>query len=90
MISTQIFKSLADDTRLSIIRKMVSERQDVACKQIVNDCSIALNLSQPTMSHHLARLVQTGVIVERKIGKEKFYSLNRELLQSVGINPEKL
>lgn len=90
METAQIFKSMADDTRLAIIRKLASENEDVACKNIVSDCSLALKLSQPTMSHHLARLVQTGVILERKLGKEKFYKLNHELLLSIGINPHKL
>lgn len=90
MDTAEILKSIADSTRLSVIRKLASEKDDVACKHIVNDCSLALKLSQPTMSHHLARLVQTGVIVERKLGKEKFYRLNHELLLSIGINPHKL
>ena len=88
--TAQILKSMADDTRLAIIRKLATKTDEVACKEIVNDCSIALQLSQPTMSHHLARLVQTGVVLERKLGKEKFYKLNHELLLSSGINPEKL
>ena len=90
MATAQIFKSIADDTRLAIIRKLAAVHEAVPCKTIVNDCSIALNLSQPTMSHHLARLVQAEVLLERKVGKEKFYTLNRELLLSTGINPDKL
>lgn len=90
MDTAQIFKSMADDTRLAIIRKLASEDQEVPCKTILNDCSLALKLSQPTMSHHLARLAQAGVIIERKLGKEKLYKLNRGLLSDIGINPDKL
>ena len=89
MTTATIFKSLADETRLSIVGKIVADGGDVPCKSILNDCSLALQLSQPTMSHHLARLVQAEVLLERKAGKEKYYSLNRQLLLSVGINPDK-
>ena len=90
MTTAYVFKSLADNTRLAIIRKLASEDGDVPCKNIINDCSLALNLSQPTMSHHLAKLVQSGVIIERKQGKEKFYALNRALLFTSGIDASKL
>lgn len=90
MTTSQILKSIADDTRLAIIRKLSSEKAQVACSDIVNDCSIALKLSQPTMSHHFSKLVQSGVILEQKAGKEKLYSLNRDLLSGIGINPDKL
>jgi ArsR family transcriptional regulator len=90
MNTALILKSIADDTRLSIIRKLASQSEEVACTDIVKDCSLALKLSQPTMSHHFARLAQSGVILERKVGKEKYYQLNEELLTNVGIDPHKL
>lgn len=90
MNTATILKSLADDTRLSIIRKLVNEVDDVACTEIVQDCSLALKLSQPTMSHHFAKLVQSHVLIERKVGKEKYYQLNHELLSSIGVDPHKL
>lgn len=90
METAQILKSIADDTRLSIIRKLCTETNEVACSEIVKDCSLALKLSQPTMSHHFSKLVQSGVILERKSGKEKYYALNRELLTSIGIDAHKL
>lgn len=90
MTTSEILKSIADDTRLSIIRKLANERADVACTDIVNDCSIALGLSQPTMSHHFSRLVQTGVITETRLGKTKLYRLNFELLEKTGVDPYKL
>ena len=90
MTTAQILKSIADDTRLSIIRKLATEPAEVACSEIVKDCSLALRLSQPTMSHHFSKLAQSGVITEKKVGKEKFYKLDYELLSSIGIDPSKL
>ncbi len=90
MNTALILKSIADDTRLSIIRKLASHTDDIACTDIVQDCSLALKLSQPTMSHHFTKLVHSGVLLERKAGKEKYYQLNRELLLSIGIDSNKL
>lgn len=90
MNSAEILKSMADETRLSVIRQLAKNNQEVPCSSIVNDCARVLKLSQPTMSHHLSRLVQTGVLIERKAGTEKFYQLNDRLLYSIGINPRKL
>ncbi len=90
MNTTIILKSLADDMRLSIVRKLAADGCEDAGMDIVSDCANALELSQPTMSHHFARLVQSGVLLERKVGKEKFYRLNVRLLESIGIDPKKL
>ena len=90
-ISTaQVLKSLADDTRLSIVRKLARDNCEVNGADIVSDCALALKLSQPTMSHHFHKLVAAGVVTERKRGVEKFYQLNHALLDSIGINANKL
>ncbi len=88
--TTEILKSIADDTRLAVIRKLVNENSEVAGSKLINGCSEALQLSQPTLSHHFARLVQSGVLLDRKSGTEKYYQLNTELLRSIGIDPTKL
>lgn len=85
-----ILKSLADDTRLSIVRKLAHDNCEVNSSDIVSDCALALKLSQPTMSHHFQKLVAAGVIIERKNGASKYYALHREQLESIGINADKL
>ena len=88
--TASILKSLADDMRLSIVRKLAQDKCEVSGSSIVSDCATFLQLSQPTMSHHFNRLVQTGVLLERKEGTEKFYQLNTKILHSIGIDPTKL
>ena len=85
-----ILKSLGDTTRLSIVQKLVRDGCRVSGSDIVQDCAKFLELSQPTMSHHFARLVQSGVLIEYKHGTEKQYELNKQLLAQVGIDPTKL
>ncbi|MGK2896406.1 MAG: ArsR/SmtB family transcription factor [Candidatus Saccharimonadales bacterium] len=85
-----ILKSLADSTRLSVVRKLAEDDCEMAGSEIVRTCVEFLKLSQPAMSHHFGKLVQTGVLRERKAGTEKYYQLDQELLNSVGINAKKL
>lgn len=82
-----ILKSLADETRLSIVRKLAHSNCEAPTSDIAGECA---KLSQPAMSHHFAKLVQAGVLIERKTGTEKNYELNRELLERVGIDADKL
>lgn len=85
-----VLKSLADETRLSIVKKLASEDKEVIGSAIVSDCALALELSQPTMSHHFQKLVSAGVLLERKAGVEKYYTLNTPLLTAIGIDAKKL
>lgn len=84
--SVTIFKALADPTRLDIVRKLARAGDSTSCGE-VSTCS---SLSQPAMSHHLSKLVDAGVIFERKDGKQKFYALNIELLSASGISADLL
>ena len=86
----EILKSLADETRLTLVRKLFRDNCEVASSELVGSCSEVLKLSQPTLSHHLSRLVQANVLLARKAGTEKYYQLNTELLESIGVNVEKL
>jgi DNA-binding transcriptional ArsR family regulator len=85
--SVNVLKALADKTRLDIIRSLVKKPNDTGRCQDVSECS---NLSQPAMSHHFKKLVDAGVVLERKVGTEKYYELNTHLLSKVGIDAQKL
>lgn len=85
--NVNIFKALADKTRLDIVRSLSKKPRDTASCGEVSTCS---SLSQPAMSHHFKKLVDAGVILERKQGTEKIYELNHQLFAEVGINPDKL
>lgn len=90
MNTTEIFKALGDDMRLDVVRHLAKQQTLVASCDVVSSCSEALHLAQPTMSHHLKKLVTAGIVREQKVGKQKFYQLDIERLQSVGIDVTKL
>jgi len=65
-------KAIADETRQKIMNL-------VCCKSLsVNDIVEKLDVTQPTVSHHLAILRDAGLVNIREEGKQTFYSLNQE------------
>ncbi|MEM3011166.1 MAG: metalloregulator ArsR/SmtB family transcription factor [Candidatus Bathyarchaeia archaeon] len=66
---SRIFKALADKTRLRILN-LLRVREMCVC-----EIMIALDLTQPTASHHLGILGNAGLVNCRKEGKWVYYSL---------------
>ncbi len=67
---SRLFKALADETRLRIL-SLLNMREMCVCEIMV-----ALDLTQPTASHHLGILENAGLIKDRKEGKWVFYSIS--------------
>jgi ArsR family transcriptional regulator, arsenate/arsenite/antimonite-responsive transcriptional repressor len=65
-------KAIADATRQQIMNLL-------CCSWLsVNDLVGKVEVSQPTVSHHLAILREAGLVNVREEGKQSFYSLNQE------------
>ena len=67
--TTQIFKALSDETRLSILALL---QQGELC---VCDLMAVLELPQSTVSRHLAYLKNAGLVEDRRQGRWMFYRL---------------
>lgn len=65
-------KAIADETRQKIMSACC------CCWLSVNEIVEKMNVSQPTVSHHLAILREAGLVNVREEGKQTFYSLNQE------------
>ncbi len=75
---SKVFKALADSIRLRILG-LLSSREMCVCEVMV-----ALDLTQPTASHHLRILENVGLVKDRKEGKWVFYSIAKpELLEGM-------
>lgn len=85
-----IYKALGDDIRLGMVKSIAASAYEVTSSQVVESCASLLNLSQPTISHHFAKLVASGVLLEQKQGSQKLYRINRQVLVSAGIDISKL
>ena len=69
----QVFKLLADETRLKILMFLMREQE-----LHVSALCDRLNQSQPAVSHHLALLRVAGLIEPRRDGKHNFYSVREK------------
>lgn len=69
----QVFKLLADETRLKILMFLLREKE-----MHVSAMCDRLNQSQPAVSHHLALLRVAGLIEPRRDGKHNFYSVREK------------
>ncbi|WP_299053279.1 metalloregulator ArsR/SmtB family transcription factor [uncultured Nocardioides sp.] len=66
-------KVLADPTRLRLLSLVAAEPGGEAC---ACDLVEAVGLSQPTVSHHLRKLVDAGFLDREQRGVWAYYSVN--------------
>lgn len=72
-----IFKTLGDENRIRILQ-MLCTGEKCACKLLDE-----LNISQPTLSHHMKILCDAGIVTGRKEGKWTHYTICPEGIQRV-------
>lgn len=64
-----LFKALGDENRVHILR-LLRGGEKCACHLLEQ-----LNISQPTLSHHMKILCDAGIVVGRKEGKWMHYQI---------------
>lgn len=72
-----ILKALGDDTRAKIF-EMLKGGELCACKILEG-----LNITQPTLSHHMKILCDCGLVIARKDWKWTHYSIDKNTLESL-------
>ena len=72
----QFFKVLSDPNRLMII-EMLSCGELCACVILEK-----FRIKQPTLSHHMKSLCDSGLVTGRKEGKWMYYSLSEKTVQT--------
>src|SRR5687767_9209233 len=72
----KIAKALADPNRLLILKEIKKQEDFLYCTQI-NDM---VNLSQPSICHHIKQLTDTELITPEKEGRNLKYKLNEKVL----------
>ncbi len=67
-----VFKAFCDENRVKILQILVSGEK-CAC-MLLED----LDVTQPTLSHHMKILCDSGIVVGRKEGKWMHYSISKK------------
>lgn len=73
-------KALADPTRLRLFSHIAAQGCESVC---ACDLLGVLDISQPTVSHHLKKLVDAGLLTRQQHGKWAHYSVVGEAIASV-------
>ena len=72
-----MFKAFCDENRLQIL-SILQSGEKCACKLLD-----VMQITQPTLSHHMKILCDAGVVNGRKEGKWMYYSISEEGLDVV-------
>ena len=71
------FAALGDATRLKML-KLIADEELCSCEVMA-----ALELTQPTTSHHLGILERTGLLSSKRNGKWVFYKIANSTVQNL-------
>lgn len=81
LATAELFRALGDPARVRIVNVLATNREPVcAC-----DLYEPLGLSQPTVSHHLRKLVEAGLVDREQRGKWAYFSLRREAIEKFAL-----
>ena len=68
--NARVFKAFCDENRLTIL-EMLQTGEKCACVLLEK-----LKIAQPTLSHHMKILVDSGIVTARKEGRWMYYSIS--------------
>ena len=74
--TADLFKALADRHRVRIVNLLATSPDPVCVCELTGP----LRLSQPTVSHHLKKLMVAGLLDREQRGTWAYYTLNRDAL----------
>ena len=72
--TAELFAALADPARVRIVNVVATSDEPVCACHLIEP----LGLSQPTVSHHLKRLVDAGLLEREQRGRWAYFSLTPE------------
>jgi ArsR family transcriptional regulator len=79
--TAEVFKALADPARVRIVNVLATSSEPVCVCNLI----APLGLSQPTVSHHLKKLTDAGLLEREQRGKWAYFSLRPEAVEKLGV-----
>jgi ArsR family transcriptional regulator len=74
-----LFRALGDPARVRIVNLLSTAEGSVCVCELIEP----LGLTQPTVSHHLKKLTDAGLLEREQRGKWAFFSINDEAMARV-------
>ena len=79
LATAELFKALADPARVRIVNVLATTDEPVCVCELIEP----LGLSQPTVSHHLKKLLDAGLLEREQRGKWAYFSLKRDAVEKL-------
>jgi ArsR family transcriptional regulator len=79
LATAEVFKALADAARVRIVNVLATSSEPVCVCNLIEP----LGLSQPTVSHHLKKLTEAGLLEREQRGKWAYFSLRRDAVETL-------
>ncbi|MBC9726586.1 helix-turn-helix transcriptional regulator [Streptomyces sp. TRM68367] len=78
--AARMFKALGDPVRLRLFSAVASHEGGEACVCDISDVGV----SQPTVSHHLKKLKEAGLLTSERRGTWVYYRVEPSVLAAMG------
>src|SRR5689334_25001014 len=77
--TAEVFKALADPARVRIVNVLATSGEPVCICNLVEP----LGLSQPTVSHHMKKLADVGIVEREQRGRMAYFALRPEAIDAL-------
>jgi ArsR family transcriptional regulator, arsenate/arsenite/antimonite-responsive transcriptional repressor len=78
--TARLFRAIGDPARIRILNALATNGEPVCVCNLVEP----LGLAQPTVSHHLKTLMESGLLDREQRGKWAYFSLKPEATERLG------
>lgn len=76
-----VFKALADPARVRLLSLIAAAPDGEAC---ICDLTEPVGLTQPTVSHHMRKLTDAGLVEREQRGRWAYYRVLPEAMEALG------
>lgn len=78
--TAELFKALGDPSRVRIVNALATSAGEPVC---ICNLTEPLGLTQPTVSHHMRKLVDAGLVEREQRGRWAFFSLRPDAVETL-------
>jgi ArsR family transcriptional regulator, arsenate/arsenite/antimonite-responsive transcriptional repressor len=77
--TAEVFRALSDSARVRIVNVLATSDEPICICNLTGP----LGLSQPTVSHHMKKLLEAGLVEREQRGKWAFFTLKPEAAEKL-------
>jgi len=78
LATAELFRALGDPARVRIVNLLATRGGEPVC---ICNLTEPLRLTQPTVSHHMKKLVEAGLVEREQRGRWAFFTLEHDAVE---------